>query len=356
MEITRMQQPVKRAWYALPSLVRFIIRRLAIGVLLCVGVTLVSFTLTQVVPGDPVAASLGDQASSDPETVAAFRQRFGLDKPLPEQYLIYVTNLAQGNFGESLQTRRPVADDLAKYMSATLELSLVAMTIAMLAGVALGIIAAVNRDRWPDQVIRVISLAGVSVPTFWLSLVCLYVFFFQLGWSPGVGRLSPGAAAPMNLTGLYTVDALLTGNWKTLGSALAHLALPAMVLAIYTIGAITRFTRAAMLDAFQQDYVRAARAKGMPERTVVMRHVLRPALASIITVSGMAFGRMLGGAVLVESVFSWPGLGEYAYRSALALDLRAIMGVSLVIAAVYILVNLLVDILYAVVDPRIRLS
>lgn len=350
------QQSIRRAWYALPSLLRFILRRLAVGVLLCVGVTLVSFTLTQIVPGDPVAASLGDHAAADPETVAAFRQRFGFDKPLPEQYLIYIGNLVQGNLGESLQTRRPVAEDLAKYMSATIELSIVAMTIAMLGGVSLGIIAAVNRDRWPDQLIRVVSLAGVSVPTFWLSLVCLYVFFFQLGWSPGVGRLPPGAASPVTITGLYTVDALLTGNWKLLSQALSHLALPALVLAVYTIGAITRFTRAAMLDALQQDFVRSARAKGMPERTVVLRHVLRPALAAIITVSGMAFGRMLGGAVLVESVFSWPGLGEYAYRSALALDLRAIMGVSLVIAAVYILVNLLVDILYAVVDPRIRLS
>ncbi len=351
-----MQQPIKRAWYALPSLIRFILRRLVVGVLLCVGVTLVSFTLTQIVPGDPVAASLGEHAAADPETVAAFRQRFGLDKPLPEQYLIYIGNLVQGNLGESLQTRRPVAEDLAKYMSATIELSIVAMTIAMFGGVALGIIAAVNRDRWPDQVIRVISLAGVSVPTFWLSLVCLYVFFFQLGWSPGVGRLPPGGSSPVTITSLYTLDALLTGNWKLLSQALSHLALPALVLAVYTIGAITRFTRAAMLDAFQQDFVRSARAKGMPERTVILRHVLRPALAAIITVSGMAFGRMLGGAVLVESVFSWPGLGEYAYRSALALDLRAIMGVSLVIAAVYILVNLVVDVLYAVVDPRIRLS
>lgn len=347
---------MKRAWYGLPSLVRFVLRRLAIGVLLCVGVTFISFSLTQIVPGDPVAASLGDQAAADPETVAAFRRRFGLDKPLHEQYFIYVGNLMQGNFGESLQTRRPVGEDLAKYMSATIELSIVAMTIALVLGVSLGILAAVYRDRWPDQVIRIVSLAGVSVPTFWLSLVCLYVFFFQLGWSPGVGRLPPGASAPTAIAGLYSVDALLTGNWKLLGQALSHLALPAMVLAVYTIGAITRFTRAAMLDALQQDFVRSARAKGMPGRVVVMRHVLRPALASIITVSGMAFGRMLGGAVLVESVFSWPGLGDYAYRSALALDLRAIMGVSLVIAAIYILVNLVVDVLYAVVDPRIRLG
>ncbi|MGV3650061.1 MAG: ABC transporter permease [Devosia sp.] len=351
-----MGASIRSIWYRVPSLLRFVLRRLAIGILLCIGVTFVSFTLTQVVPGDPVAASLGDYASSDPETVAAFRQRFGLDKPVHEQYVIYLTKLAQGDFGESLQTRRPVAADLAHYMSATIELAVVAMLIAMIGGVGLGIIAAITRDRWPDQVIRVVSLAGVSVPTFWLSLVCLYVFFFQLGWSPGVGRLSPGAAAPMQITGLFTLDALLTGNWKVLGDALSHIALPAMVLAIYTIGAITRFTRAAMLDALGQDFVRSARAKGLPERSVILTHVLRPALAAIVTVSGMAFGRMLGGAVLVESVFSWPGLGEYAYRSALALDLRAIMGVSLVIAAVYILVNLVVDILYAVIDPRIRLG
>ncbi|WP_127754812.1 ABC transporter permease [Devosia sp. 1566] len=350
------QNAIRRAWYALPSLIRFVVRRLAVGVLLCVGVTLVSFTLTQVVPGDPVAASLGEHAAADPDTVAAFRQRFGLDKPLPEQYLIYVRNLVQGNFGESLQTRRPVAEDLAKYMSATIELSVVAMTIAMVVGISLGILAAVHRDHWPDQLIRIISLAGVSVPTFWLSLVCLYVFFFQLGWSPGVGRLPPGASSSVSITGLNTIDALFTANWKLLGQALSHLALPALVLAVYTLGAITRFTRAAVIDALQQDFVRSARAKGLPERIVVMRHVLRPALAAIITVSGMAFGRMLGGAVLVESVFSWPGLGEYAYRSAVALDLRAIMGVSLVIAAIYILVNLLVDVLYAVVDPRIRLG
>jgi len=351
-----MTLSLRRLWFALPGLVRFIVRRLAIGVLLCVGVTLISFSLTQIVPGDPVGASLGDVASSDPATVAAFRQRFGLDKPIPEQYFIYITNLARGDFGESLQTRRPVGADLARYMGATIELAVVAMTIAMVCGVLLGVAAAVNRGGWIDQIIRVISLAGVSVPTFWLSIVCLYVFFFQLGWSPGVGRLPPGAGAPTTITGLYTIDALLTGNWLTLGRALSHIALPAMVLAIYTIGAITRFTRAAMLEALDQDFVRSARAKGLPERIVIMRHVLRPALAAIVTVSGMAFGRMLGGAVLVESVFSWPGLGEYAYRSALALDLRAIMGVSLVIAAVYILVNLLVDVLYALIDPRIRLG
>lgn len=343
-------------WYAQPVMARFVVRRLVIGLLLCISVTFVAFLLTQVVPGDPIAASIGDIAASDPEIVAAFKQRYGLDRPFFEQYAIYLGNLLQGDLGVSIQSRRPVTVDLAQYMAATIELAVAAMTLAMLFGLTLGVAAAVHRERWPDHVIRVISLAGVSVPTFWLSIVALYVFFYLLGISPGVGRLPPGAAAPPPLTGMFTVDALLTGDWQTLWDALAHLALPAVVLAVYTIGAITRFTRASVLEALGQDYVRSARAKGLPERIVLMRHVLRPALAAIVTVSGLAFGRMLGGAVLVESVFSWPGLGEYAYRSALALDLRAIMGVSLVVAVIYIFVNLIVDILYALIDPRIRLG
>lgn len=347
---------IRSGWYALPGLMRFSLRRLTIGALLCVGITFIAFLLTLVVPGDPVAATLGDVAGDDPEIVRAFRERYGLDEPLPKQYALYVANLLQGDLGESLNTRRPVLTDLRQYMPATIELAVAAMTIAMLVGIGLGILAAVHRDGWIDQVVRVISLAGLSVPTFWLSLVCLYVFFYLLGWSPGVGRLPPGAALPPAITGMYTVDALLAGDWETLRSALGHLVLPALVLAVYTIGAITRFTRASMLETLNQDYVRAAQAKGLPRRTVVLRHALRPALATIITISGLAFGRMLGGAVLVESVFSWPGLGEYAYRSALSLDLRAIMGVSLVVALVYLLVNLVVDLLYAVIDPRIRLG
>ena len=343
-------------WYALPNLLRFVLRRLAAGVLLCLGATLIAFVLTQVVPGDPVTANLGDRAASNPASVQAFREHYGLDKPLPEQYAIYLLRLVQGDLGESQQTHRPVTSDLHQYLGATLELTLVAMVIALAVGVALGVIAAIERDRWPDGLIRIVSLAGVSVPTFWLALVTLYVFFYRLGIAPGVGRLNPGGKAPPDWTGLYTVDALLSGQWSTLEAALAHLVLPATVLAVYTIGSVTRFTRAAMLESLGQDYVRAARAKGLPGRTVILRHALRPALAAIITVAGMAFGRMLAGAVLVETVFSWPGIGQYAYKSALTLDLRAIMGVSLVVAIIFITVNLAVDLLYGLIDPRIRLG
>lgn len=345
---------LKTAWYRLPGLLRYALQRLGLGALLCVGVTFVSFALTQVVPGDPVTANLGERAAADPEIVALYRERYGMDRPLPEQYARYLARLVQGDLGTSQQTHRPVATDLATYMSATIELAVVAMILAMAAGMALGIIAAVWRNGWPDQLIRVVSLAGVSVPTFWLALVCLYLFFFKFNLSPGVGRLGPGTQAPEALTGLYTLDAALRGQWGLLREALSYIALPALVLATYTTGIVTRFTRAAMLDSLGHDYVRAARAKGLPNRTVILRHALRPALAAIITVSGMAFGRMLAGAVLVESVYSWPGLGLYAYRSALTLDLQAIMGVSLIIAVIYILVNLAVDILYAVIDPRIR--
>ena len=345
---------IRSRWYRLPGLARFAVRRLGVGVLLCVGVTFVAFTLTQVVPGDPVSANLGERAAADPEIVALFRERYGLDRSLPEQYGRYLLRLLQGDLGESQQTQRPVATDLATYMSATIELALIAMILAMIAGVTLGIVAAVYRERWPDQAIRVVSLAGVSVPTFWLALVCLYVFFFKLNLSPGVGRLGPGTPAPTTISGFYILDALLTGQFALMREALAHVALPALVLATYTTGIVTRFTRAAMLESLGNDYVRTARAKGLPGRTVILRHALRPALAAIVTVSGLAFGRMLAGAVLVESVFSWPGLGLYAYRSALTLDMQAIMGVSLIVAVIYILVNLGVDLLYAAIDPRIR--
>lgn len=335
-------------------LARHVLGRVLVGALLVLGITAVSFTLTQLVPGDPVTANLGQRAQDDPDAVRAFREANGLDQPLPVQYLTYLTNLVHGDLGVAQQTRRPVATELGQYAPATLELALVAIVVSLLVGVLAGIVAAVFRDRWPDQVLRLVSLTGVSMPTFWLALVAFYLFFYRLGWAPGGGRLDPGQPAPPHVTGLYTVDALLAGDGSTAADALRHLALPALVLAAYAIGALTRFTRAAVLDVLGEDYVRAARAKGLPERLVIRRHVLRPALIAVITVAGLMFGSMLAGAVLVEYVFSWPGLGQYAYRSALNLDLPAIMGVSLVVAAIYVVVNLAVDLLYGVVDPRVR--
>jgi peptide/nickel transport system permease protein len=335
---------------------RFLLQRIGTGLVLLVGITLVAFVVTHLVPGDPAAANLGQRAIGDPAAVRAFRHQYGLDRPLPVQYLAYLKDLLHGNLGISEQSHRPVLTDLAQYVPATIELALFAIVVSMVIGVGLGILAAVSRNRWPDQLIRVFSLAGVSMPIFWIALVAFYLLFFKLGWLPGGGRLDPTQNPPTHLTGLFTVDAAIHGQWTLFWSALQHLVLPGLVLAIYTIGMLTRFTRASMLEVMGNDYIRAARLKGLPEHTVVLRHVLRPALVSIITVAGVAFGNLLAGTVLVENIFSWPGVGKYAYQSAINLDLPAIMGVSLFVALVYIVVNLVVDLLYGVIDPRIRLS
>jgi peptide/nickel transport system permease protein len=239
---------------------------------------------------------------------------------------------------------------------ATFELAIPAMLLAGILGVALGTFAAVQRGKPSDQVVRVVSLLGLSTPPFWLAIVALYVFFFKLGWFPSGDRLSPVDLPPPKTTGLYTLDAMLHGQWSVARDAARHLVLPVCVLAAYIVGLLTRFTRSAVLEVLENDYVRTARAKGLPAHVVLFRHTLRAALVPVITVSGLAFGSLLSGTVLVESIFSWPGVGQYAYRSAVSLDLRAIMGVSLFVAIVYVIVNLIVDVLYGVIDPRIRVT
>lgn len=325
-------------------------------VFLAIGITLVAFVLTQLVPGDPAEANLGQRAGSDPAAVKAFRQHYGLDKPLPVQYGLYLLHLGQGDMGESQQSHRPVRDDLAEYIPATAELAITSILIAVVLGTSLGVLAAVRRNRLTDQVLRVVSLGGISMPTFWLALVGLYLFFFKLGWVPGSGRLDPGVTAPPHVTGLYTMDGLLAGQPDVAINAAQHVILPALVLAAYAVGLLTRFTRSAVLEVIDDDYVRSARAKGMPERTVILRHVLRAALPPVVTVAGLAFANVMTGTVLVENIFSWPGIGQYAYRGATTLDLPAVMGVTLFVAVVYVLVNLTVDVLHGVIDPRVRVA
>ncbi len=335
---------------------RFIARRVVATVVLAFGVVLVSFVLTNVVPGDPAAANLGQQAIEDPEVVEAFRKANGLDQPLPVQFASYVGNLVQGDLGRSQQSRRPGLTDLGEYGAAAAEIALVAVVISLVVGIGCGTLAALRRDRLTDQVFRVLSLGGVSVPLFWLALIALYVFSFKLGWFPGSGRLGPGETPPDKITGMFTVDALLAGDLATFRTAFSHLVLPSLVLAAFTVGLLTRFARSSVLEVLGNDYVRAAHAKGLPMSLVVRRHVMRGALVPIITVVGTAFASLLAGTVLVERIFAWPGIGSYAYRSATTLDLPAIMGVSLFVALVYITVNLVVDILYGFIDPRIRTS
>jgi peptide/nickel transport system permease protein len=333
---------------------RLLGRRLAMLPLLLLGVTLVSFGLIVVVPGDPVAAALGEGGSDDPEVVATYRQLHGLDQPLPVQYIRYLGGVLQGDLGVSLRTQRPVRADLARFVPATLELAVVAIALTLVIGIGAGLTAAMCHDRGPDQIIRVLSLLGVSVPGFWLALVALSFLSFRFGIFPGIGRLDPRLIPPATVTGAYTIDSLLAGDWDTFRDALAHLLLPALVLAAYAAGLLTRFTRAAVLDVLGEDYVRMAWAKGLPGRVVVLDHVLRAALPSVITVSGVLFGNVLSGAVLTETIFAWPGLGQYTYLSATHLDLPAIVGVSLFVAVVYVTINFAVDVLYGVIDPRIR--
>jgi ABC-type dipeptide/oligopeptide/nickel transport system permease component len=338
------------------SFLRFLARRLVALVLLALGITVVVFALTQLVPSNAVTANLGEQAAGDPAAVAAFKQKYGLDRPLPVRYALYLEHVVQGDLGDSALTRRPVRDDLGTFIPATAELALVSVLLAALVGVTLGVYAAMRRNRPADHVLRVVSLGGISMPTFWIALVALYVGFYRLGWFPGSDRLDPGTLPPPHVTGLYSVDALLHGEWGLAGEALHHLALPALVLAAFNVSLLTRYTRSAVLEVAQNDYVRAGRAKGLPEQTVIRRYILRAALPSVVTVLGLVFANVLTGAVLVEKIFSWPGIGQYAYNAAVGLDVPAIAGVSIFVAVVYVSVNFVVDVLYGVIDPRIRVT
>ena len=338
------------------SMRRYVVRRFGTALLSLLGVSIITFILTNIVPGNPAITALGPQVASDPAAVRAYDQRNGLNHPLPEQYITYMSHLLQGNLGVSRVTQRPVLQDLLKYAPASIELGLFAVVIALILGVALGTLGAMLRDSWVDQIIRVGSLAGVSVPIFWLALVAFYIFSYKLGIFPGLGRLNPGATPPPTVTGMYTVDALIAGQWGTFWSALSHILLPALVLASYALSLFTRFTRSAVLDVVNQEFVRTARAKGLSELVIAWRHVLRAALVPIITIAAVMFSIMLSGTVFVESIFSWPGIGEYAYQSATNLDLPAILGVTLFIALIYIALNFCVDLLYGVIDPRIRLG
>jgi peptide/nickel transport system permease protein len=335
---------------------RFVLRRLAALLLLSLGITLVAFVLTELVPSNAVATNLGEQAAADPAAVAAFRHHYGLDRPFPVRYAIYLDHLVHGDLGQSTLTHGPVTHDLGQFIPATGELALYSILFAAVVGIGFGVIAALRRNRPADHALRVASLAGISMPTFWIALVALYVGFFRLGWFPGAERLDPGVSPPPSVTGLYTIDALLAGNWGLFVQALHHLVLPALVLAAFNVSLLTRFTRSAVLEVIGNDYVRAARAKGLPERTVVLRYIVRGALPSVVTVLGLVFANVLTGAVLVEKIFSWPGIGQYVFQAAVNVDVPAIAGVSLFVAVVYITVNFIVDVLYGLIDPRIRVT
>jgi peptide/nickel transport system permease protein len=333
---------------------RFIVRRFAGLLFVLLGVSLITFFLAQVVPVDPAATALGSNARE--EQIEAYRKQLGLDQPAPVQYINYMQRLLRGDLGQSIRTRRPVTDDLRDYLPATIELSLAAMLVAIGFGIPLGILSSLRRNTWVDATARMIALIGGSMPIFYIGLLALGVFWRQLKWLPGPGRLDSTLKPPTQITGLFTVDAFLTGNWTAFWNASAHLLLPALVLGYFSTAVLLRMTRSSMLEMLGQDFVRTARAKGLGERVVIGRHVFKNAFPPILTTIGLIFGSLLSGAVLTETIFSWPGLGRYATTSVTTLDYPAVMGVTLVAAFIYPLVNTLVDIGYSFIDPRIRVN
>ena len=334
------------------NLLSYLLRRLAGFAAVLIGVSIITFGLSHLVPADPAIVALGDHATD--AQIDAFREKYGLNKPVPEQYWIYVTNLIQGDLGISLRTRRPVAADLHDFFPATLELSLTALILSILIGIPAGVVSATARNRLPDHVVRIVSLIGGSVPIFWLGLILIGFFYGRLGWLPGGARIDKFIPPPPMVTGLFTVDSLLAGNSEAFWSSVHHLLLPALALGYFSTAIIARMMRSSMLEVLNQQYVLAARAKGLRQGKVVWRHAARNALIPTVTTIGVTFGSLLSGAVLTETIFSWPGLGRYATSSAINLDFPAVMGVTLLAALVYTVTNLVVDVGYQWLDPRIR--
>ncbi|MGH7212587.1 MAG: ABC transporter permease, partial [Acetobacteraceae bacterium] len=332
---------------------RYIVSRLLGAAVMVLLATLVIFLIANMVPGDPVLTQLGDIAANNPVMVAAYRHRWGLDLPLWDRYWIFLTGLLHGDLGVSISSQRPVLEDIAQYSPATVELSSVAFLLSLVVGLPLGIVAAMRRDSWIDHAARSISLIGVSAPTFWLAFIMLALFYGKLGWAPGPGQISADQFPPPVVTGFMLIDAPLAGQWGTFWDAVHHLVLPAIVLAAATLGLITRTTRAAMLEALSEDYIRVARAKGLLRRAIMLGHALPNAMLPVVTLGGLAYAQLLTGTVLTETIFSWPGLGRYTFQSAVTLDFPAIMGITTVVAVIYVIINLLVDISYALLDPRV---
>lgn len=328
----------------------FILRRLALLAFILPTVSLLTFILARVVPGDPVALMAGPTANT--ETRAVLRAAWGLDRPLGVQYLIYVSRLAQGDLGQSFRSGRSVAADFATFLPATIELATAAMLLGTPMAVLGGVLAAVKRDSAFDYLVRSLIGLGISLPVFWFGVLLIIIFSAQLNWLPALGRLSVDTAIPPHRTGLYLMDAFLAGDLHTLLDALRHLVLPAFCLALTVVAPVGRIVRSSMLAALQQDYVRTARAKGVPPRGVIYRHALRNALLPVVTSIGLAYGLLLGGAVVTETVFSWPGIGFYVAKSILSLDFQPVMSFTLLSALFYVVINLLVDLAYMSLDPR----
>jgi peptide/nickel transport system permease protein len=320
-----------------------------------IGVVLVAFALNRLLPGDPAAYFAGPSATR--EAVEQIRVQLGLDRSIPEQLGLYLRDLARGDLGRSLTTGQPVLADLLARLPASLELSLVGLALALAVALPLGIAAALRPGSWTDHSARVLSTLGAALPLFFTGLLFVYVFYYLLGWAPPpLGRLDSLWSPPPTVTGLYLADAALAGNWPLAGAAARQLALPALTLALVAIAPLTRMTRAAMLAVLSSDFVRTARASGLSSRTVVWVYALRNALLPVLTSLGMVFSFLLGAGVVVEKVFAWPGVGSYALEAVIAADYAPVQGFVLLMAALYVLLNLAIDLAYGLVDPRIRIE
>ncbi len=336
-------------------MLRQIGKRFATAIPSVIGVIIVTFLLTRVLPGDTAAYFAGPAAT--PQAIEEIRKTLGLDRPLPEQFVRYVKDLGRGDFGKSLTTGQPVITDIAQRLPASAELTLLGLIISILIAVPLGILAAVKQGSLIDHACRVVATAGVSLPVFFTGLILVYVFYFILGWSPApLGRLDIYYSTPPHVTGFYLIDSLIAGDPGTFRAALSQLILPAVTLAIFSLAPITRMTRASMLAVLSSDFVRTARASGLSPRRVIVTYAFRNAMLPVVTTLGMVFSFLLGANVLVEKVFAWPGIGSYAIEALIASDFAPIQGFVLTMAILYVLLNLMIDMLYGVIDPRVRLE
>jgi peptide/nickel transport system permease protein len=331
----------------------FLVRRILWSVLVLFGLSVVIFTVARAVPGDPARMALGPRASQT--QVEALQQRLGLDKPLVQQYIIYMSGLVRGDLGRSLLTERPVSQDIRDTFAATFELVIVTIVIAFAFGIPLGVAAAYWKDRWPDNAVRIFSLFSAVTPAFFLGLLLQILAGYVLHVLPTTGRLPPSMAFNADITGLLTIDSLIRGRLDVFVEALRHLLLPAIALSSTTLGQIALTTRAAMIDVSTQDYIEASRAFGVPERVQVFKYMLRPSFVPPLTIMGLAFASLIGSAFVVELVFSWPGMAAYGIRAILQKDLNAVMGVVMVSGVFFVLINLTIDVLIGFVDPRVRI-
>ena len=330
-------------------------RRLLTVIPTLIGVIVVTFLLTRVLPGDPAVYFAGPAAT--PDSIAEIRKKLGFDRPLPEQFVYYVGDLAKGNLGNSLSTGQSVVEEIATRLPASAELTLFGLFVAMMIAVPLGILAAVKQGSIVDHACRVVATVGVSLPVFFTGLLLVYVFYFLLGWAPApIGRLDIFYSTPDRITGFYLIDSLLARDLETFRAALSQLILPVVTLAIFSIAPIARMTRASMLSALSSEFVRTARASGLSPYRVVITYAFRNAMLPVITTFGMVFSFLLGANVLVEKVFAWPGIGSYAVEALIASDYAPVQGFVLAMAILYVMLNLAIDLLYGVIDPRVRLE